>query len=328
MLEMLLLCFLSQTQRGSGGTEADYINQLSSKNAKLRVIAARELAQMGSKLSTKGIDAVVKALDDLDYDVRWHALLAIGAARAQSSNAITALIKILESERTNGLSWQAELALQRIGKPAVKLLVKRLTSEELVISRVTLYNILGEIGAEAKEAIPAIEEGLDAASVDSSVQAARAIIRIDPGNKSVKKALNVALQSADKRLRLIAAESLARSARFKTKEALNVLLKIALDDHALLNERFRATIALSHFGSAGKGCVPELINEWNKGKNSIPHLGVYLAGAIVKLDNANNAAKAYLSSYRAILEEMVNRRPENDRTVIEFAKDILELVRK
>lgn len=188
-------------------------------------------------------------------------------------------------------------------------------------------NILAEMRTEAREAIPVLEHGLRGEDPDDVLFAARAIIEIDRANKSVKDVLAAALKSPQMRRRLIAAETLARSTFLKTNDALVVLLEILRDESVEISTYDTATIAIAHFGPAGKDALPLLVEHLGKWrKSTAAHFGVFVAGAIVKIDESNKEARAFLESHREALE--VIARGKSDRVFKEFAKEILKDVRK
>jgi HEAT repeat protein len=320
-LFMLLLSVHCQSQilQSTG----DLIDRLRSKEPSIRVNAAKEVAKLGDKAPREAIDQLVKSLDDPDYDVQWYAIQALKAIGRDSEKAIGGLIKILS--RNDATSWDAELALIHIGRPVVKPIIKVLKSGKMRSRHIGLYNILSRLRTEAKEAIPVLEDGLTAKDADERLFAARAIIEIDPGQKSVEGVLTASLKSNERRVRLIAAEALARSTFFKTKEALTVLLEILADDKTKINDYNKATVAIAYFGPAGKEALPVLTKHLQRWRKAIPAWGVYIAGAIIKIDERNKDAKVFLEAHADVLES-VARSPTSDRLFSNFAKDILDNV--
>jgi HEAT repeat protein len=326
MAELFMLFLFAQYQPQTPGKTGGLIEHLRSKDPSIRLTAVKELAKLGNKLPQAAIDPLIETLGDPDYVVRSYVIDALQNAAPSSDKAIGALIKTLESYRNNVTSGDAQVALIQIGKPTVKPIMEILKSGKMRSCHITIYRILAEMRTEAKEAIPVLEDGLKAKDADVRLFAARAIVHIDVANKSIERVLTAALKDSELRVRLVAAETLARSSFFKTKEALTVLLDILTDIKAPDNSNYRAAIALSYFGPAGEEALPVLAKQLEKSREVFPPFGVMVAGAIIKIDAKNRDARGYVESHREFFQNMA--RPSSDRDFREFAKDILENVLK
>jgi HEAT repeat protein len=311
-------------QHGLEPQPVDLVLQLRSEDPSVRLRAAKQLAKLGKELPKEAIGPLVEVLNGTDHRLHGYAIQALTHTEERHSyKAIIGLVAALESQRTNATSWYAQLAITEIGKPAVKPIIEVLKSGKRRSIHGVLYDILGSIGAESQEAIPVLEDGLKADALGYRLRAASAIVKIDAGNKSVKDVLTSALKNCE--WRLFAAESLARSRVFKTKDALSVLLEILADEkETTINAYNRATVAVGNFGPLGRDALPLLAKHLEKWKKTSPALGVLVAGAIVKIDAKNAGAIAFLEAEHDALEAIAQ--PNNDRIFSDFAKDLLHNV--
>jgi hypothetical protein len=126
--------------------------------------AALALSKM-APASKSAVPSLADALSDKDYIVRWNAAMALFQLRTEARSAVPALIKAVkdESNKTNlgvfmsTIHEVAALALGRAsaGTPdAVPVLLEALKNAERPEARLTLTRALGEVGPEAKPAVP------------------------------------------------------------------------------------------------------------------------------------------------------------------------------
>ena len=133
-------------------------------DGRTRSEAALALSKM-APASKPAVPALADALSDKDYIVRWNAAMALFQLRSEARPAVPALINAVkdQSNKTNMGAFPstihdvAALALGRAsaGTPdAVPVLVEALKNAEAPEARIALTRALGEVGPEAKAAVP------------------------------------------------------------------------------------------------------------------------------------------------------------------------------
>ena len=145
-------------------------------NSKRR-IAAIETASAAEPTAGEVISALGAALYDEESSVAYAAAKALGHLGPAAAPAVPNLIQAMnyKSSDTKFVGAAAQEALVRVGAPAVGELVKGLKNAAL---RSDLLNVLGKIGPDAGEAIPALSALLD--DPDSGAAAKAALARIQP----------------------------------------------------------------------------------------------------------------------------------------------------
>jgi len=297
------------------------IANLKSGDPEVRRLASEELAKIDG-LPEATIKPLSDALLDSDIVVRCNVVHALKNVGRRFPRVTESLVKALEDE--GAVASQAESALGELGKASVAPLKAALEKRPVASHNWTIYQILGNIGPDARDAVPLLEKGL--AGKDSGrYYAAEAIVLIDPGNKAVKEVLEAAMRRPEREWQLHGAEGLARSSHFKTKEALGVLLGIATDDRASLNNVGRAIRALGHFGAEGKEVIPRLEERMNdKAIGGIPEFHVLLATTIFKMDRNHPGARKVLRENILILQTM--SKGKGNAAALRFAKDIEKIL--
>ena len=119
-------------------TVEELINSLKDKDWNIRMNAAKTLVETGESAVEKLIDS----LKDKNWQVRWYITEILG--EIGDVRGIKPLIKLLNDEN-NGVQSNSVIALVKIGKPRVEILIDNLNSKEWHI-REHVAEILGEIG--------------------------------------------------------------------------------------------------------------------------------------------------------------------------------------
>ena len=128
---------------------------LGAKDDDTRFYAVWALAWIGSDAKDAAED-VVKLLGDKNEGVRRKAAFALGRIAPDPTLAVNALIKAFGDDSADVRAAASE-GVSKIGKAAVKPLIEALKSKQVLI-RHEAAQALGEIGADAKDAIPALHE--------------------------------------------------------------------------------------------------------------------------------------------------------------------------
>ncbi len=119
-------------------TVEELINSLNDKDWNIRMNAAKTLVEIGEPAVSK----LINSLKDINWQVRWYVAEILGEIGDLSS--IEPLIKLLNDENI-GVQSNSVIALVKIGKPGMEILIDNLNSKEWQI-RKHLAEILGEIG--------------------------------------------------------------------------------------------------------------------------------------------------------------------------------------
>lgn len=217
-------------------------------------LSEEDLAEALADLGRPAVPVLITGLVDKDWCVRHYSAVAIGNIGGEARQAEPYLISALEDSAFEVRLSAAE-ALAKVGRIdiGVPFLVRQLRSEH-VSERYFAAQGLGNIGPDAKDAVPALARALEA---DASVRCPAAIalgqIRLAVGN--VVQLLGQALQDEDRNVRWAAAGALGNIGA-QAKEAIP-LLRQALDDR---DEGVRQTAAeaLVKLGVPGRA-VPVLI---------------------------------------------------------------------
>ena len=145
-----------------GAAVAGLIELLKSTEPLVRSGAAWALGNIGPA-SGEAVQFLTEALKDKDNSVRYYAAEAIGKINV---SGLTALVEALGDKNVD-VSNAAAHSLIVIGGPAIPELIKTLRRDEPLF-KINAAVVLGGIGPSAKEAVPALEEALQAA--DSEVK--------------------------------------------------------------------------------------------------------------------------------------------------------------
>lgn len=119
-------------------TPDELITSLKDNNWSIRMNAAKNLVEIGEP----AVLNLINSLEDNDWQVRWYAAEILG--EISDTRSIKPLINLL-NDKNNGVQSNSLIALIKIGKPGVEILIDNLNSKEWQIREHTA-EILGEIG--------------------------------------------------------------------------------------------------------------------------------------------------------------------------------------
>lgn len=119
-------------------TVEQLINLLNDKDWSIRMDAAKNLVDIGAP----AVENLINSLDNENWQIRWHCAEILG--EIGDVRGIKPLIDIL-NDKNSGVQSNSVIALIKIGKPGVEILVDNLNSKEWQI-RQHAAEILGEIG--------------------------------------------------------------------------------------------------------------------------------------------------------------------------------------
>jgi HEAT repeat protein len=153
--------------------------RLSDRDLRVRVAAARAFWQVTGD-TVEALPVLVAALKEPNA---WDAALALGAMREAASNAVPALIEVIQREKVSRPLREmpvSALALGKIGAPAVPGLIEVTTHPDPRV-RTSAAMALGFIGGKADAALPHLVPLLRDSNADVRRAATLAIGNIDTG---------------------------------------------------------------------------------------------------------------------------------------------------
>jgi HEAT repeat protein len=169
---------------------------LTDPDVRARRAAAEALESLGNE-AAPAIPALIRALGDGDFIVRWIAVRTLGKFGAkQSAGAIPALARLLDDSDLD--------------------------------VRVQAATVLGSFGPAAAEAVPSLLAGVGAGDATLAVMAIKALVSITKDAEQVVPTLIRALSARDARVRAAAAAALSKYGR-AARSAANAL-RALLDD--------------------------------------------------------------------------------------------------
>jgi HEAT repeat protein len=178
----------------------ELIDKLKSSDSDVRRDAAQALGKMGPQ-AKEAVPALVAALQDKNLFVRRYSAHTLGKIGSDAAKqAVPALTKTLDDKRKEVAEAAAE-ALGQMGTSAVKPLVKAVKDKGTETSvRQKAVTSLGQIGPEAREAVPALMtvlKGKDNEEV--RVEAATALGNIGSAARPALSELSAAAQLKGKK---------------------------------------------------------------------------------------------------------------------------------
>ncbi|NQT90763.1 MAG: HEAT repeat domain-containing protein, partial [Candidatus Omnitrophica bacterium] len=230
-IQTIIRPFSQEVGTAEKETVKKLIEALKDKNDDVRRSAAEALGEIGSDAKS-AISALTEALKDENGDVRVYAAEALGEIGPAAKSAIPALTEALKDEGMY-VRFSAAEALSKI-KSTISPLIEALKDKDWIV-RVLVAQTLGEMGPEAKDAIPALTEVLKTEALKDEdwpvrYRAACALGEIGPAAKSAIPALTEALQEALKDKDWLLCNSAARALGnigAASKEAAPVLRRLA-----------------------------------------------------------------------------------------------------
>ena len=153
---------------------------LKDSDVQVRRESAKALARSGSK-AWISLAALNQALDDPDPTVQEPVIEALGHIGVLARAALPKLVKARKNPKLHDVANQA---LIQVGKADVAPLIKALKNAEGIQDRLELIDLLGKIGPDAEEAIPALSDLASNANLRSTRDAAaKALEEIRKGGK-------------------------------------------------------------------------------------------------------------------------------------------------
>jgi HEAT repeat protein len=207
--------FLCLTSAVRADVDVDeLVKQLKDKDVDVRRKAAKDLADAGAE-AKPAVAALTSALmKDNDLFVRRFAAQALGSVGNDAKDAIPSLEKVIKNPKERKEVQEAAVtAVSKIGKGGVTLLgaVVADTDFDITVRRMAAEG-LGSMGADAKDALPAL------------VDAVKGVV---PKGKKADNTNDI---------RLEAASALGEIATPKDKDALEALKKMNADKGAKKNK--------------------------------------------------------------------------------------------
>jgi HEAT repeat protein len=229
------------------------IETLKSKDHNPSVRAVAALKKMGPEAEA-AVPALFDALRQRRGVDRFPVQEALGRIGPAAVPALTAALK----DKDGDVRLRAASALSRIGagaKEAVPTLIEALNDKQIQHLAV---EALGKIGPDAKAALPILSEKLKDPAVGPRRRVARALLRIDPGQKEALAVLIDALKDmTDKKggTRWNAAQALGELGP-AAREAVPALAQALKDSNHTV--RYSAADALGNIGPEAAEAVPSL----------------------------------------------------------------------
>lgn len=145
---------------------ADLAEALKSPDFGTRYWALQELVRMGPRAKS-AVTALAEAVEDPNPVISTNAAKALAAIGPDAKPAIPALVGVIKREQgksnMNGpssLSWLAGKALTKIGLASIPELITLLAHKDRYV-RLTAADALGNMGPQARDAVPALTQALN-----------------------------------------------------------------------------------------------------------------------------------------------------------------------
>jgi HEAT repeat protein len=131
----------------------------------------------------KPLSAWIEMLEDTNPSTRFSAINAVGKMGPEAREAIPALIETIRQTRNHDkrILLACNYALLAMGKEIVPSMISLLKDDDLEMRRGAAW-ILGKVGPEAKDAVPALTEALNDSNPAVRTKAAEALKKIKGGN--------------------------------------------------------------------------------------------------------------------------------------------------
>ncbi len=153
---------------------------LKDPDVQVRRESAKALARSGSK-AWISLAALIQALDDPDPTVQEPVIEALGHIGVLARATLSKLVKARKNPKLHDAANQA---LIQVAKADVAPLIKALKNADGIQDRLELIDLLGKIGPDAQEAIPALSDLASNANLRSTRDAAaKALEQIRKGGK-------------------------------------------------------------------------------------------------------------------------------------------------
>jgi len=238
-----------------------------------RSMAISTVSQMGTN-RTQAIPALIRLLSDPGStpEAAW----LLGEIGSQAHAAIPELRRALTDPRILQRDQILE-ALWRIDHDTniVPLLALELEKTMYVATRWNILRVLGQIGPQAKPAIPSILRAISDPLADASPEGWRALRRIDPQGDQAEIAWSKLLNDRNPYARERAAMALWRI----TQDTNMVRVLVKELEKARTAEVFQSIlIALGEIGPAAKEAVPLIQQKLEAALPADPNVAFYVSG--------------------------------------------------
>jgi HEAT repeat protein/WD40 repeat protein len=230
---------------------------LKDENADVRATALAGLGRIGTQAKTAA-PLLRTAQKDGDLSVRieaYHALACVSPSEAK--NSVAFLVDALKDPKNFQYQRMIISALGEIGpeaKTAVPLLVNMLKDE---FHKFQVVEALAGIGPGAEPAVPLLIEDLKSELQPVRFRAAVALGRIGPGAKSAEKALKAALADENAGVRNLCWLALAKINPDNIKTSIDQLTNSLNDEDPRI--RISAALNLGELGTAAKNSEPKIL---------------------------------------------------------------------
>ncbi len=258
------------------------------------VAGAAKVALMRIGPEHKGaVPALIRALRSNDDEARQAAATALGRIGVGAVAAVPDLVAALE-DKTEDVRISAALALAKMSPEAKKAAVPTLIGMLSVPSknsfpRAAAAKALGEIGAVAGEAVPALAGALKDNDKYVRAAAAEALGKFGPGAEPAVGDLGAALGDTYFGVGINAANALAAIGP-RAQKAIPALIA-ALNDRVPVVQ-IGAAIALGKMGAASHDAVPFLVNVLNDKDATVRAAAAFALGKIGAASKVATAALA------------------------------------
>ncbi|MGH7193268.1 MAG: HEAT repeat domain-containing protein, partial [Candidatus Saccharimonadales bacterium] len=272
------------------------------------------------------VPSLVKLEQRQEPEVRLQALVALGEIGPAARSAAPAIVKALESDKTDGVRYAAAYAIGQVGasdQRSLAALGKALDSKDAFLQVVAAWALarVAKDDAEVQDkATRLIVESLKSDKVDVRRAAARALAETNPPPETTAPLLIQAIHDSDPSVIANAIDAMASlgpkivprvaSNGLKSKDlrlyAVRILAKIGPDAkeaapalaEALKGSdgdfRREAQFVLGTFGADAAPAVPELIRSLDSNDEQVRNSAIYALGKI------GPAAKAALPALRGL----------------------------
>jgi len=196
-------------------------------------------------------------LESPDPAIRVQGLQNLGNLKAEAKGASVAIYSLMDDAEPI-VSVNAAGALHQITGDAwssVHTLAKYVEHQDAGIAQLAAY-LLGQIGPEAMDAVPALERVRNSGSTLTSLYAAEALTHITPADKASVSKLTEALAATNSEVRWFAAVSLG-TITGECEEQAVAGLRQALQDQAT-DVRVAACLSLGGLGNRAQIAIPDL----------------------------------------------------------------------
>jgi HEAT repeat protein len=186
---------------------AQLVERLKDADLDVRMAAASALGQIGDARAVEPLTALIPAGGPR---LRRQAIKALGDLGARSKPAVPLLVTALK-DPDRGVREAATGALWHVGKPSVTGLIGLLKEKDNdTETRVRAVVVLGLIGKDAEEAVPALTTAVKDKDAYVRLYAIRALGRMGAAAKPAIKALRDARKDEEPKIREAADEALGK----------------------------------------------------------------------------------------------------------------------